>query len=208
VVRSALTGCLWRLLARMRLCLAGVDDEEIGRLLMRRLRWMALFGGLAGGCVVLAATTATESVAAPSQPMAAIRTDVQLGAYVAAAVLALPAVVVWRYSQAIVRRALRDRQAVPEVCRGTVLRVVQAAEGGWPVLLRREDGRRFWVTGSPQALAPVRTRLGRAGSGFRVTVTLQYYRRSRVVKEIRGMAVEALSVAWSPALDGAAPASP
>ena len=56
--------------------------------------------------------------------MSALRNEVQLGAYVAAAVLALPAVAIWRYSQAIVRRALRDRQAVPEVCRGTVLRVV------------------------------------------------------------------------------------
>lgn len=208
MVLTALTGCLWRLLARMGLCLAGIDDAEIARLLVRRLRWMVLFGALAGGCVVLAATTATESVAAPSPQMSALRNEVQLGAYVAAAVLALPAVAIWRYSQAIVRRALRDRQAVPEVCRGTVLRVVRVAEGGWPLLLRREDGRRFWVTGSPRALAPVRTRLGGAGRGFQVTVTLQYYRRSRVVREIRGMAVEALSVAWSPALEGAEPARP
>ena len=209
MVVTTLTGCLWWLLARMRLCLAGVEDVELGRLMVRRLRWMVLFGGLAAGCVVLAATTATESVAAPSQSMASMRTDVELGAYGAAALLTLPAAAVWRYSQAIVRRALRDRQSTPEVCRATALRIVRSAEGGWPVLLRREDGRRFWVTGSPRVLAPVRSRMGRAGPGFRVTVTLQYYRRSRVVKEIRGMAVEALSVAWSPALEaGAEPASP
>ncbi|TMC11023.1 MAG: hypothetical protein E6J41_07140 [Chloroflexi bacterium] len=206
---TPLTGILWRLLARMRLCLAGVDDAEVGRLLVRRLRWMVVFGGLAAGCVVLAATTATETVAAPSPVMAAMRTDLQMGAYIAAGVLALPVVAVWRYAQAIVRRALRDRAAVPQVCRGTALRVVPAAEGGWPMLLRREDGRRFWVTGSAKVLAPVRSRMGRAGPGFRVTVTVQYYRRSRVVKEIRGMAVEALSVAWSPALEaGAEPATP
>src|SRR5215472_7208769 len=193
----------------MRLCLAGVEDVELNRLLIRRLRWMVLFGGLAGGCVVLAATTATESLAAPSLAMTSIRTDVELAAYGAAAVLALPAAAVWRYAQAMVRRALRDRQSTPEVCRATALRIVRSAEGGWPVLLRREDGRRFWVTGSPRVLAPVRSRMGRASPGFRVTVTLQYYRRSRVVREIRGMAVEALSVAWSPALEaGPEPASP
>jgi hypothetical protein len=212
LILTTITGCLWWLLARMRLCLAGVEDVELGRLLVRRLRWMVLFGGLAGGCVVLAATTATEALAAPppiGSPMASMRTDVELGAYIAAAVLALPAVAVWRYAQAMVRRALRDRQSMPEVCRATAIRIVRSAEGGWPLLLRREDGRRFWVTGSPRVLAPVRSRMGRAGPGFRVTVTLQYYRRSRVVKEIRGMAVEALSVAWSPALEaGAEPATP
>jgi hypothetical protein len=206
VVLTALTGCLWWLLARMRLCLAGVEDAELGRLLVRRLRWMVLFGGLAAGCVVLAATTATETIAAPSQPLAPMRTDVELGAYGAAAVLALAAAAVWRYAQAIVRRALRDRQSAPVVCKATALRTIRAADGGWPMLLRREDGRRFWVTGSAKSLAPLRGRVGRAGPGFRVTVTLQYYRRSRVVKEIRGMAVEALSVGWSPALEGAEPA--
>jgi hypothetical protein len=199
VVLTALTGCLWRLLARMRLCLGGVGDVELERLLVRRLRWMVWFMGLAAGGVVVAATTATESLAAPSPAMALIRTDVQLAAYGLAALLALAAAAVWRYSQTIVRRALRDRQSTPEVCRATALRVVRATEGGWPLLLRREDGRRFWVTGSPRMLAPVRSRMARAGRGFRVTVTLQYYRRSRVVKEVRGMAVEALSVAWSPA---------
>lgn len=209
MVLTALTGCLWWLLARMRLCLAGIDDAEIARLLLRRLRWMVLFGGLAAGAVLLATTTATETIAAPSRSMSAIRTDVQFGAYIAAAVFALPAVVVWRYAQSMVRRALRDRASMPEVCRATAIRIVRAREGGWPLLLRREDGRRFWVTGSPESLALVRSRLGRAGPGFRVTVTLQYYRRSRVVREIRGMAVEALSVAWAPALEaGAEPARP
>jgi len=208
VLVTALTGCLWWLLARMRLCLAGVEDVELGRLLVRRLRWMVLFGGLAAGCVVLAATTATETVAAPSLPMAPMRTDVELGAYGAAVLLALAAVAVWRYSQSMVRRALRDRRSAPEVCRATAVRIVRAAEGGWPLLVRREDGRRFWVTGSARSLAPVRSRMGRAGRGFRVTVTVQYYRRSRVVREIRGMAVEALSAAWSPAREaGVEPAS-
>jgi hypothetical protein len=212
LIVTTLTGGLWWLLARMRLCLAGVEDVELNRLMVRRLRWMVLFGGLAAGCVLLAATTAGEAFAAPPQigsPIVSMRKDVEMGAYIAAAVLALPAAVVWRYAQAMVRRALRDRQSMPEVCRATVLRIVRSAEGGWPVLLRREDGRRFWVTGSPRVLAPVRSRMGRAGPGFRVTVTLQYYRRSRVVREIRGMAVEALSVAWSPALEaGAEPACP
>lgn len=208
MILTALTGCLWWLLARMRLCLAGIDEVEVQRLLVLRLRWMVLFGGLAAGGVVIAATTASETVAAPSLVMASMRTDVQLGAYGAAAVMALLAVAVWRYSRAIVRRALRDRESVPEVCRGTALRIIRAREGGWPLLLRRDDGRRFWVTGSPKVLAPIRGRLGRAGRGFRVTVTLQYYRRSRVVKEIRGMAVEALSVAWSPVLEGVEPATP
>jgi len=208
-VLAALTGCLWWLLARMRLCLAGVDDEEIGRLLVRRLRWMVLFGGLAGGCVVLAATTATESIAAPSPPLGQMRSEFELGAYVAAAVLCLPAAAVWWYARAIVRRARRDRESMPEVCRGTALRIIGAREGGWPLLLRSERGRRFWLTGGLAVIGPVRSRLGRAGPGYRVTVTLQYYRRCRVIKEIRGMAVEALEVAWSPAVEaGAEPAAP
>jgi hypothetical protein len=192
----------------MGLCLAGIDDAELGRLLIRRLRWMAVLGGLAAGAVLIATTTVTETLAAPTIPLASVQTDIELGAYAAGGVLSLAALAVWRYSRAIVRRALRDRESTPEVCRGRALRIIRAAEGGWPMLVRREDGRRFWVTGSPQWLAPVRSRLGRAGPGFRVTLTLQHYHRSRVVKEIRGMAVEALAVAWSPAVEGAEPATP
>jgi hypothetical protein len=205
-------GGLWWLLARMRLCLGGVDDGEIRRLLVRRVRWMVLFVGLAAGGVLVASTTASEAQAAtsaapPPPNLAAMRHQVEVAGYVAAGVLALVAAVIWGYAAVMVRRALRDRESMPEVCSGTAVRVVEAREGGWPLLMRRRDGRWLWLTGNPATLQPVLGRLARAGPGFRVTVTLQHYRRSRVVKEIRGMAVEALEAAWAvePGLEPAGP---
>jgi hypothetical protein len=128
------------------------------------------------------------------------RHDVAVGLYAAAGILTLVALMIWRYSATMVKRARADRALTPDVCRGTVRWLISARAGGWPVLVRRDDGRWRWLIGSQSVLAPVRARLTRRapGTSVRLTVTLVHYRRSRIIKQINGMFVEALSTAWQP----------
>jgi hypothetical protein len=63
-----------------------------------------------------------------------------------------------------------------------------------------------WMSGSDKTLGDVRQRLGSARERqgprtnrrqLRITLTVTYYAQCRVVREVTGMAVENLSVAWS-----------
>jgi hypothetical protein len=197
VVRAGVTGCLWWLLARLRLCLAGIDELEVRRLLLQRTRWVVLTAGGAAFLVALGGTLRTEIASRPALWPAPAR-EAELGLYGAAAVLGLVTLLIWRYSQAVVRRARSDRSGTPAVCRGTVRRILATADGGWPMLVRRDDGRWLWLTGNPQVLALVRSRLARTGGerGYRLTITLVYHRRSRVIERVTGTAVVALEAAW------------
>jgi hypothetical protein len=197
VIRGGLTGSLWWLLARLRLCLAGIDELEVRRLLLQRTRWILLTAGGAAFLVALGGTLRTEIASQPALWPAPAR-EAELALYGAAAALGLVTLVLWRYSQAIVRRARSDRSGTPGVCRGTVRWIVTAQDGGWPVLIRRDDGRWLWLTGNPAALALVRSRLARTGGarGYRLTITLVYHRRSRVIERVTGTAVVALQAAW------------
>lgn len=194
MLRASLTRYVWWTAAQLGLCLAGVDDRELQRLLFTRLRWMLLSAGgaaflivLAGGLSAVPADLTRNSGGNPSRTLALV-------SYAAAALLALTAVVVWLYSRTMVRRALRDRNEDPIPCKGTLRRLIASREGGWPLLLRSEQGRWLWLTGSSLTLAPMRRRLaGRVpGRPYRLSVKLTYYPRSRVVHEIAGMAVEDL----------------
>jgi hypothetical protein len=191
--------CLWWPLAKLRLCLAGVDDDELARLRRERLRWLVVLLGAAGSLVVVAGGVAAGARSALPQGSArsvlGVVADVGYGAAVGLVVVGLA---LGLYTRTMVRRAVRDRERIPVVCRGTVRRIVRPAGGGWPVLMRRDGGRGRWLTGSPQTLAPVRGRLTGVSPGrsFQLAVTLTYYRRSRVIKEINGVVVEDLAVAW------------
>jgi hypothetical protein len=205
---SSLGVCLWWPLAKLGLCLAGVDDDELYRLRRQGLRWMVLLGGAVAALVVLSGSVLAGARSAP--PFTSAGPDLEkvaIGGYIAAAVLVLPLLALWWYVRAMVRRAVRDRESVPEVCRGTVRLIIRPRGGGWPVLIRRTNGRGRWVTGSTRTLAPIRGRLtGRAPRRpFQLSVTLTYYRRSRVIKEIGGVVVEDLAAAWArtgvPAID-------
>jgi hypothetical protein len=189
----------------MRLCLAGIDELEVRRFLVKRLQWIVVTAGGAALLVALGGTFRTEIASQPalwhgSPP------HPELVAYGAAAFLALATGILWRYGQAMVGRARSDRNATPAVCKGTVRRLVTAREGGWPLLLRLEDGRWLWLTGSPGTLALVRSRMARTartrgGRGYRLNVVLVYHRRSRVIEKVAGTAVVALQAAWAPSAE-------
>jgi hypothetical protein len=204
VLVAFVIGCPLWLLAQMRLCLPGIEESAIQSFLVRRTYWIVACLGLVAFCVVLAGELAPgQTGALRPGSLESQRHDVAVGLYVAAAILALVAVVIWRYSASMVKRARADRGLTPDVCRGTVRWLIPARAGGWPVLVRRDDGRWRWLIGSQAVLAPVRARLARAAAGtpVRLTVTLVNYRRSRIIKQINGMFVEALSTAWQPSED-------
>jgi hypothetical protein len=199
VLLTGITGIGWWVLARLVLCLAAIDEAEIARLLLVRLRWMVITCGAAAFLVVLAG----QMVGAPAGPAKSVAVNAEFAEYAGAGVLLLAALALWVYSRFITRRARADRNRVPEVCKGVVRRVLTAREGGSPVLLRCQSGRWMWVTGSSQVVAPLRERLARSRQrfGFRLSVTLVYHPKSRVVKEVPGMAVEAVDAVWSDAPD-------
>jgi hypothetical protein len=195
MVRTSLTRPLWWTAARMGLCLASVGDTELQRLLFKRLRWIVLWAGGAAGFAILGNGLAAAPPP-PSGSNAPIRT-LSMGAYLVAAVLGLIAAMIWLYARIIVRRALRDRIGYPIPCKGTVRGLITAREGGWVVRLRSEQGRWLWLTGTSEALAPMRQRMAllTPGRPYRLSVVLTYYRKSRVIHEITGMAVEQLDAA-------------
>lgn len=209
---SSLARYLWWMAARMGLCLGGVDDDELGRLLRRRLRWMVIAAGLGAFLVVLGGGLAGAPLTAAGMGASAASLSLSrtLGRAVeaAAAVPTFVAAFVWWYARRKVRRARGDRATYPVPCRGTVRGLIVAREGGWPVLVRSEQGRWLWLTGSQEALAPVRRRLSarRVGARLRFSVTLTYYPRCRVVHAVTGMAVEELGAVVEAA--GAAAANP
>src|SRR5215471_3625166 len=192
MLRTSLTRYPWWIAARMGLCLASVGDGELQRLLFKRLRWIVLWAG-AAACLVVLGNGLAAAPPPPAGTNAPVRL-VSLGAYAVAALLALIAVAIWLYSRTIVRRALRDRMGYPTPCKGTVRGLIMSREGGWALRLRSEQGRWFWLTGSSQALAPMRRRMAALAPGrqYRLSVTVTYYPRSRVIHEVTGMAVEEL----------------
>jgi hypothetical protein len=199
VLLTAITGIGWWVLARLGLCLASIDEAEIARLLLVRLRWTVVTCGAAAFLVILAG----QMVGAPPGPARSVAVNAEVAEYAGAGALLMAALLVWAYSRFITRRARADRSRVPEVCKGVVRRLLTARAGGTPVLVRCQSGRWMWVTGSPQVVAPLRERLARARqrSGFRLSVTLVYHPKSRVIKDVPGMAVEAVDAVWSEAPD-------
>jgi membrane protein implicated in regulation of membrane protease activity len=182
----------------MGLCLAGIEDAELQRLRFRRLR---LISPLAIGPVILALLGGSLTAGqAGGMTLAAggLAAALQIGSYIVAGVLSLSALLTLLYTRAIVRRALRDRSTDPVARRATIRGLIRAREGGWPVRLRCDDGRWLWLTGSRQVLAPIQGRLAHdAGKRpYRLTVAVIHHPRSRVIKEISGLKIEALDWAW------------
>jgi len=218
--------CWWWPLARLRLCLASVDDLEVRRLLTQRLRWLVLLSGGAAFFVVLGVQAVHQGLSAPpsrapggsgsgsgsgGSPDAA---DLQwtlpfaIAYFGTAALLFVLSLALWLYCRRKARRALRDREGDPEVCRGLARRVLTARDGGWPILIRTDRGRSLWLTGSPRSLGTIKGRLGarRPERRFQLVVVVTYYPRCRVIREVTGMAVESLELAAVRAPAGAEPA--
>jgi hypothetical protein len=198
MVRTRLTRYLWWVGARMGLCLAGIDDDEVQRLRFRRLR---IISPLAGGALVLTLLGGALTVGLPNGSLRASRslaTILQTGSYAVAGLMGLTALAVLIYARIIVRRAVRDRSADPVARKASIRGFIPAREGGSPVRLQCDDGRWLWLTGSRAVLAPVQGRLAQDGTErpYRLTVAFVHHRRSRVIKDISGMKVEALDQAW------------
>jgi hypothetical protein len=198
MVRTGVTRYLWWAAARMGLCLAGIEDSELQRLRLRRLR---LISPLAGGAVILAVLGGGLTAGQPGGILPTTRdlsVALQTGSYAVAGVLSLTALAIFVYARIIVRRALRDRSADPVVRKATIRGLIPAREGGWPVRLRCDDRRWLWLTGSPDVLAPVLGSFAREGGKrpYRLTVALVHHPRSRVIKEVSGLKIEALDRAW------------
>jgi hypothetical protein len=198
MVRTGLSRYLWWVCARMGLCLAGIDDDEVRRLRFRRLR---LISPLAAGAVVLTLLAGALTAGVPRGSLPASRslaTTLQTGSYALAGLMGLAAIAVLIYARIIVRRAIRDRSSDPVTRRASLRGFISAREGGWPVRLQCDDGRWLWLTGSRAVLAPVQGRLAhdRTKRPYRLTVALVHHRRSRVIKEISGLKVEALDPVW------------
>jgi hypothetical protein len=102
-VRASLARCLWWIAARMGLCLGGVDDDELWRLLRRRLSWMVLAAGLGAFLIVLGGGLAGAPLTAAGTGAGAASLSLSrtLGRAVegAAALPALAGVLVWWYAQ-------------------------------------------------------------------------------------------------------------
>jgi hypothetical protein len=93
--------------------------------------------------------------------------------------------------------AVIDRNSAPAASGGAVRRVIASREGGWPLLLRDRDGHWLWLTGHERDLRRLRAKLAsrRPGSYLELRITVTYYPRTRVIKEITGMTVEEREVA-------------
>jgi len=115
LLRTGLTRYLWWILARMGLCLAGVGDGELQRLLFKRLRWIVLWAG-AAACLGVLGNGLAAAPPPPAGTTAPVRA-VSLGAYVVAALLALMAVAIWLYCRIIVTSDARP-DGVPEAQQG------------------------------------------------------------------------------------------
>jgi hypothetical protein len=177
--------CFWWPLSRLGLCLGGVDESELARLLIARTRWIVVFGGAAAFSFVL-------GVQMKQQPSGTIASGAAF--FAGAGAFSLICLGIWWYSRAMVRKARSDRERDPRVCRGSVRRLLLAPDGGCPILIRTDGRRRLWLTGSRESLKPVVGRLTTQvrGRPFQLVVVVTYYPRCRVIREVNGMAVESL----------------
>ena len=174
--------------ARLGLYLAGLDDRELGRFVVRRrVMWSALWStsfvlymsgtfasaqlegvGLVLWCVALAGMTAST--------MANLRLRATLAV------------------------ALLDRASTPSVAAGVVHHLFVSREGGWPLLLEDRDGTWHWLTGAERDLVRLRASMERRTAGVKVEVrlTVTYYPRTLVIKEVTGLSVEERVTARAP----------
>ena len=171
--------------ARLGLYPAGLDDRELTRVaIRRRVMWSVLWSTCFFFYLSGTFTTADLSGLA--------------GLLWWASVFGMTASTFASFRlRAFLAQAMRDRTSAPTADAGAVRHVIASREGGWPMLLVDRDGRRIWLTGHERDLRRLRAALARTTSGVRieVRVTLTYYPRTHVIKEISGVTVEEHEVA-------------
>ncbi len=206
VVRTGITRYGWWIAARLGLCLAGIDDLEVSRVRLRRLRVTMPLVAMALVLIVLGAGLSAKPPADLQAGSPGLLTKLQTWCYIAA--LAASALAIWilLYVRAMVARAVSDRDKDPLARRATLRNLIRSREGGLPVRVRWDDGIWMWLTGSDEVLAPIERHVVTTShkGAYRLTVALVYHPRSRVIKEIAGLKVEVLEGAWS-SIEGAAP---
>ena len=181
VVRARLAlpfkvACAW-----LGICLAGLDNEELFRFAMRQRGWglvwsmisfpLYVVGGIAWG----------------------FGSDVlYLSLWLPGALLSTAALFTGLYARAMLAGALLDRSGDPIAAKGTLRRVIPGRDGGWPVLMRDQNGRGLWLTGREADLHRAIEALERRRPGVQLelSITLTYYPRTHVIKEISGIAVQ------------------
>lgn len=189
---AALAYVPWWIAARLGLCLSDLGNAELERLHRVRVQWIVVASGAAALFFVVA------NGMAAALPAGEAPGPTGLLLYVPAAVLCLAAMAVWVHSRSLLRRARLDRNLTPVPLKGRALGVIPAATGGWALLFSDPAGRWTWLSGNAQDLALMRRRLTEMGPSRLswLTVTLTHHPRSRVIKDISGMAVEQPSAAW------------
>ena len=198
-VLAAILGTLvWGTVARQGLCLGGVDDDELTRFSKTALRKTSVVAFSAGALAVVA----SGFVAGDSYLHVAGLS--WWSYYLPGGALALLAGTIRFYYLVIRTAALSDREAEPRICSGTAQCLIVVKAGGWPFMMTGPKA--TWMSGSDKTLGDVRRKLGSARERrepmanrrpVRITLTVTYYPHCRVVREVTGMAVENLSVAWS-----------
>ncbi len=198
-VLAAILGTLvWGTVARQGLCLGGVDDDELTRFSKTALRKTSVVAFSA--CAL--AVVASGFVAGDSYLHVAGLS--WWSYYLPGGALALLAGTIRFYYLVIRTAALSDREAEPRICSGTAQCLIVVKAGGWPFMMTGPKA--TWMSGSDKTLGDVRRKLGSARERrepmanrrpVRITLTVTYYPHCRVVREVTGMAVENLSVAWS-----------
>jgi hypothetical protein len=185
--------------ARLELCLAGIDDVELSRLRVRRLRVMMPLVAMALVLTVLGAGLSVKPSADVQAVSDGLLTKMQTWCFIVA--LAASALAIWimLYVRAMAARAVSDRDIDPLARRATLRNLIRSRQGGLPMRVRWDDGRWMWLTGNSEVLAPIeRHVMTRSHKGvYRLTVALVYHPRSRVIKEIAGLKVEVLEPVWS-----------
>lgn len=158
--------------AQLGTLLASLEEPELHRFAIKQRTWWALLWLVS----VLAAYVAGAS---------------GLTSWAAYLILSPALLLNLRWRAMLVNAGL-DRTSTPIAASGRVRRLIASREGGCPLLLHDQHGRWLWLTGQEPDLERTRSALRRRRSGvhLELRLTLTYYPRTRVIKEITGMSVE------------------
>lgn len=181
MLRSGLRFPLFWVGAQLGTLLASLDEPEVRRFAIKQQAWWVplWIASLCGA--YLAGATGPSS-------------------WVPYLILSAPLLFSIRWRATLVNAGL-DRTSTPIAAGGRVRTLVPSRDGGWPLLLRDQDGRWLWLTGREQDLDRARRtlRTRRPGVRLEVRLTLTYYPRTHVIKEITGMSVQERDTVRTPA---------
>jgi hypothetical protein len=172
----------WRwFTAKSSVSLSSLDRQELLRLAGRLRAWS--FAAALASCPLFL-------VAASARWLGA--TELYVLLWFPGTMCSFVAVSTSLYSSLTLARAVIDRNRLPVACKGNVHALFTSPEGGWPLLIRDQDGRWLWLTGREPDLTAARNALGRRRRGFSLTVqvTLTYYPTTHVIKEVKGTTAE------------------